>query len=297
MPQIVNHTYFRIGIILLLLTQLQCKSISKPIVYGKDTFEEQLHTDIATCIAYLEDVTRVKSREKIQFNIETAATIYEQIKPVYHYINNKITLRFFEHEIISEKFDELQQLIADYATLNHLIYLTEEILEHLVIFQKEALKFKIKTEEYSILIGLFLEQINKDLKIKNKQNAILYGNVQNNLEMPLDTKTQEKIHEAYITRKKHTILSHLKYQKFEMYLRTLQSQFQQEKLFKDWMVSIDHSKRISHPNTNLDSTQIAHLTLEFKKQNKLLRKTLNDWQIDFNPAAYANTVFEEDVDE
>ncbi|MCV6628982.1 MAG: hypothetical protein OIF50_03885 [Flavobacteriaceae bacterium] len=296
MSQISNK--YLIYLLFLLLPSLwQCKSVAslQDIAYGKKDFNAQFQNDIATCLAYIQNNKEVIRIDHIRSNVETAASIYRQIKPIYQYINQHFTLRFYEADDISMAFEGLLQKIEAYHPRSELLSAGEEIENRLLLLQREATNFPLRKEETTIVLSHMLRQLQEDFYFKLKQDQIIKSNANSNLEDIEDPNIQEKLKQAYRNKRKHIIISHLSFQKLKIYLRTLESEFNQERLYQNWQYSLNRAHQCTHPNKLTNNDQLVHLGLEIKKQNQLLRQTLKDWNIPTDQSAYANTLFEDDA--
>jgi len=240
---------------------------NKRIVYGKTTFDEQLQVDINTCIAYLENIKLANSIEEQRLNAETSSAIYRKIKPIYDYINENFTFVTFEDEVLSDAYTDLQALLADNPIRQHLITRkTDEILLKLLNFKSFATTYKIKKEDYALIVNYIIKEIKRDVK---------------------EFKTTEEITEQ-------RIYSYLSYEKLSMYLSTFKNDFNKKSIYVKWNKSLNKSITHSSPKQRQDSTQIAKLRKQIANQKKLLLKTAVDWDLKYSNTRYTDTFFEDE---
>ncbi len=307
MPRITpiqNTTVALLYLSLLLLCA--CKSGKKTndkIYYGKTTFSEQLATDINTCIAYVSNLKTANSIEEQLLNIETSATIYEQISTIYDFINARFTLNFYEDEIITELHTLLIKLLNEEYISEDLIAIeTDLLLEKLLEFKQIALDNPINKDDYTIIVSQVLKGLNERINYKTllgmaNSPLTITNSTKNNSRRKKDGyQRQQKIIKSIQEKKKKLIHSHLIYQKLEIYLATFKKDFQNQSIYNNWVKSITASKDYSHPNQIQDSMQLAILKKQMVTQKKLLRETLTDWNISLPKTAYANILFEDDDD-
>ncbi len=262
-----NHIFLLCCICFIALYSTSAGAQKKHVHLGKSTFNEQLQVDINTCIAYLENIKAANSIEEQRLNVETSAAIYRKIKPIYNYINDNFTFVTFEDDVISEEYNNLKALLADYPIKQELVTKkTNEILYKLLKFKDFATLYKIKKEDYALIVNHILHTIKKDIK---------------------QFKTTEKVTEQ-------RIYSYLSYEKLSIYLSTFKNDFNKKSIYVKWNKSLSKSLNYSNPKKRQDSTQIAILRKQIAKQKELLLKTAADWNLKYGNTRYADTFFEDE---